>query len=140
MDWNPPCVMSMLPIKTNLTHSLGRSGPLTPFLLVCPLSERLLPSVQCTLHRSAAQCVARYNVFHLVSLNFQPFWAPGGLEGPQNAINMVYVAISGSGGPNWVEQSGTRVEQVRGHIGRWVGTFSRFQNCPQWAPGGLKMA
>ena len=104
--------MSILPIKTNLTHSLGRSVPLTPFLLVCPLSERLLPSVQCTLHRSAAQCVARYNVFHLVSLNFQPFWAPGGLEGPQNAINMVYVAISGSGGPNWVEQGWNKLGDI----------------------------
>merc|ERR1712001_689179 len=53
---------------------------------------------------------------------------------------MCFVAISSSGGPKWVEQSGTRVEQVRGHMGRWVGTFLPFRFCLQWAPEGLNMA
>ena len=42
--------------------------------------------------------------------------------------------------PNGVERSGTRMEQVRGHMGRWVGTFLPFRFCLQWAPEGLNMA
>ena len=39
-----------------------------------------------------------------------------------------------------MEQSGTRVEQVRGHMGQWAGTFLPFRFCLQWASEGLKMA
>ena len=51
-----------------------------------------------------------------------------------------YLAICGYRGPKWVEQSGTRVEQLRGHMGRWAGDFFPLKNCHLWDPGGLKMA
>ena len=63
-----------------------------------------------------------------------------GSGGAENGQKCAFLAISSSGGPKWVEQSGTRVEQVRGHMGRWVGTFLPFRFCLQWAPEGLKMA
>ena len=42
--------------------------------------------------------------------------AISGLRGGWKWPKMCFVAISSSGGPKWVEQSGTRVEQVRGHM------------------------
>ena len=66
--------------------------------------------------------------------------AISGLRGGWKWPKMCFVAISSSGGPKWVEQSGTRVEQVRGHMGQWVGTFLPFRFCLQWAPEGLNMA
>ena len=63
-----------------------------------------------------------------------------GSGGAENGQKCAFLAISSSGGPKWVEQSGTRVEQVRGHMGRWVGTFLPFRFCLQWAPEGLNMA
>ena len=63
-----------------------------------------------------------------------------GSGGAENGQKCAFLAISSSGGPKWVEQSGTRVEQVRGHMGRWVGTILSFRFCLQWAPEGLNMA
>ena len=37
-----------------------------------------------------------------------------GSGGAENGQKCAFLAISSSGGPKWVEQSGTRVEQVRG--------------------------
>ena len=63
-----------------------------------------------------------------------------GSRGAENGQKCASLALSSSGGPKWVEQSGTRVEQVRGHMGRWIGTIFPFRNCHQWDPEGLKMA
>ena len=59
--------------------------------------------------------------------------AISGLRGGWKWPKMCFVAISSSGGPKWVEQSGTRVEQVRGHMGQWAGNLFSFGNLHQWA-------
>ena len=38
-----------------------------------------------------------------------------------------------------MEQSGTRVEQVRGHMGRWVGTFLPFRFLSVGSRGAQKV-
>ena len=53
---------------------------------------------------------------------------------PKKAINGHFGAIGRPGDPKCVDQRGSRLDQVRVHPGRCVGTFSRVRNGHPGAP------
>ena len=69
--------------------------------------------------------IAWSNLCPFWSSHFWPFY---GQKLSKKGHNGPFGAISRSGGSKRVDQRGSRLDQVRAHMGRYVGTLSRVRN------------